>query len=49
MKIRFTAQEKSQRVIVEEFDGQVLFQADRVITVYLPKRIAEKLKENKGK
>ena len=43
MKIRFTAQEKGQRVILEEFEGQVLFQTDRVVTVYVPKSIAEKL------
>ena len=45
MKIRFTAQEKGQRVILEEFEGQVLFQTDRVVTVYVPKSIAEKLRD----
>jgi len=47
MKIRFTAQEKGQRVILEEFEGQVLFQTDRVVTVYVPKSIAEKLRDDR--
>ena len=49
MKIRFTTQEKGQRVIIDEFNGQVLFQADEVITVYLPQRIADKLRNEVGR
>ena len=45
MKVRFASQHKGQRIIIEEFEGQVLLQSDGVVTVYVPITIAEKLRE----